>query len=88
MAVANQTDLLETVIAAAKANGISQGELAARAGIRQETLSRAKKNPVISLKTFLALAQVAGLRVQLVPDHPVAEQVTSGTLFPEPDKTL
>ena len=88
MAVSQQTDLLETVIATAKANGISQGELAARAGIRQETLSRAKKNPVISLKTFLALARVAGLRVQLIPDHPVAEQVTSGTLFPKPDKAL
>ena len=86
MVASQQTDLLETVIAAAKANGISQGELAARAGIRQETLSRAKKNPVISLKTFLVLAQVAGLRVQLIPDHPVAEQVTTGTLFPGPDR--
>ena len=53
-------------------------------GIRQETLSRAKKNPTISLKTFQELARTAGLRVQLIPDHPVAEQVSDGTLFPTP----
>jgi len=82
------TALLETVIEAAKAQGISQGELAERAGIRQETLSRAKKNPVISLKTFLELVRIAGLRVQLIPDHPVAEQITSGTLFPGTDGSL
>jgi transcriptional regulator with XRE-family HTH domain len=82
------TALLETVIEAAKAQGISQGELAARVGIRQETLSRAKKNPVISLKTFLEMVRVVGLRVQLIPDHPVAEQITSGTLFPGSDGSL
>lgn len=88
MAISQHTDLLETLIETAKSQGISQGELAARVGIRQETLSRAKKNPVISLKTFLELVRVAGLRVQLVPDHPVAEQITSGTLFPGSDNSL
>ncbi len=76
------TDLVSLVIEAARTQGLSQGELAERVGIRQETLSRAKKNPAISLKTFQELARVAGLRVQLIPDHPVAEQVSEGTLFP------
>ncbi len=76
------TDLVSLVIEAARTQGLSQGELAERVGIRQETLSRAKKNPSISLKTFQALAHTAGLRVQLIPDHPVAEQVSEGTLFP------
>jgi len=88
MAISQHTDLLETLIETAKSQGISQGELAERVGIRQETLSRAKKNPAISLKTFLELARVAGLRVQLVPDHPVAEQITSGTLFPGSNSSL
>ena len=88
MASFQQTNLLDTIIKSAKAHGVNQGELASRAGIRQETLSRAKKNPVISLKTFLELAHVAGLRVQLIPDHPVAEQVTTGTLFPGPDNHI
>jgi len=76
------TDLISRVIEAAKARGLSQAELAARAGIRPETLSRAKKNPNISLKTFADLARIAGMRIQLIPDNPVAEQVSRGTLFP------
>lgn len=76
------TNLIQEVIDAARAHGISQGELARRAGIRQETLSRAKKNPGISLKTFEQLAHIAGLRIQLIADDPVAEQVGNATLFP------
>ncbi len=78
----SSTDLISQIIAAAKARGLSQGELAARVEIRPETLSRAKKNPNISLVTFEQLARVAGLRLQLIPDNPVAEQVSKGTLFP------
>ena len=78
----SDSDLVKRVIEAAKARGLSQGELAERAGIRPETLSRAKKNPNLSLNTFEALARVAGLRIQLIPDNPVAEQVSKGTLFP------
>lgn len=78
----SEADLINTVIEAAQAQGISQGELASRAGIRQETLSRAKKNPTLSLKTFQEMARVVGLRIQLIPDNPVAEQVNEGSLFP------
>lgn len=76
------SNLISQIIEAARAQGMSQGDLAARAGIRQETLSRAKKNPTISLQTFEELAHIAGLRVQLIADNPVAEQVNEGTLFP------
>ncbi len=75
-------ELINEIIAAAKANNISQGELAARAGIRQETLSRAKKNPNINLKTFEELARIAGLRIKLLADDPVVEKINDGTLFP------
>lgn len=78
----NESDLISSIIEAARAQGISQGELAERVGIRQETLSRAKKNPAISLKTFQELARVVGLRVQLIADSPVAERVSEATLFP------
>ena len=77
-----ESDLMNRIIEAARDQGISQGELAERVGIRQETLSRAKKNPTISLKTFEELARVVGLRLQLIADNPVAEQVNDGTLFP------
>lgn len=79
------TDLVSTIIEAARSQGLSQGELAERVGIRQETLSRAKKNPTVSLKTFQEMARVAGLRIQLVADNPVAERVSEGTLFPSRD---
>ena len=78
------TDLVGIVIEAARTQGLSQGELAERVGIRQETLSRAKKNPTISLKTFQEMVRVVGLRIQLIADNPVAEQVSEGTLFPSP----
>jgi transcriptional regulator with XRE-family HTH domain len=81
----SESDLISTIIEAARAQGISQGELASRVGIRQETLSRAKKNPSLSLKTFHDLAAVVGLRIQLIADNPVAEQVNDGTLFPDPN---
>ena len=77
-----ETELINYIVENARQQGISQGELAARAGIRQETLSRAKRNPAISLRTFQALARAAGLRIQLVADNPVAEQVATGSLFP------
>lgn len=77
-----ETELISFIIESARQLNISQGELARRAGIRQETLSRAKRNPTLSLKTFQALARAAGLRIQLVPDNYVAEQVAKGNLFP------
>lgn len=76
------TNLILEIIASAKRQNISQSELAVRAGIRPETLSRAKSKPNIRLGTLQNLAQVAGLRIKLVPDHPIADQVQEGTLFP------
>ncbi len=77
-----KNNLIEKIIAAGKRNHIDQGELAERAGIRPETLSRAKKNPNIHLNTLKDLAHIVGLRLTLVPDHPVAAQIQEGTLFP------
>jgi transcriptional regulator with XRE-family HTH domain len=78
----NEPDIINEIIEAAKAQSISQGELAARAGIRQETLSRAKKNSNLSFSTVLQLAQIVGLKLKLITDNPVADKVQEGTLFP------
>lgn len=78
----SENNLISKIISAGKRNNIDQGELAQRAGIRPETLSRAKKNPNIHLDTLKDLARIVGLRVTLVPDHPVARQLQDGTLFP------
>jgi len=77
-----RNNLINKIIAAGKSNDIDQNELAHRAGIRPETLSRAKKNPNIHLDTLKDLAHIVGLRVALVPDHPVVDQIREGTLFP------
>lgn len=77
-----ESDIINEIIKVAKAQNISQGELAARAGIRQETLSRAKKNANLRFKTVVLLAQIAGLRLKLIADNPVADKIQEGTLFP------
>lgn len=79
-----ETDIINEIITLAKSQGISQGELATRAGIRQETLSRARKNSTLRFSTVQQLAQIVGLTCKLVLDNPVAEKVQEGTLFPTP----
>lgn len=76
--------IINQIITAAKSQGISQGELATRAGIRQETLSRARKHSTLRFSTMQQLAQIVGLSFKLVPDNPVADKVQEGTLFPTP----
>ena len=79
-----ESEIINEIIARAKAQNISQGELAARAGIRQETLSRAKKNSNLRFKTIEQLAEIVGLQLKLIADNPVADKVQEGTLFPTP----
>jgi len=77
-----ESDIINEIIDAAKSQNISQGELASRAGIRQETLSRAKKNSNLRFSTVLQLAQIVGLTLKLNTDNPVADKIQEGTLFP------
>ena len=77
-----ESDIINEIIEKAKSQSISQGELAARAGIRQETLSRAKKNSNLRFSTVLQLAQIVDLKLKLIADNPVADKIQEGTLFP------
>ena len=77
-----ESEIINEIIEIAKKQNISQGELAARAGIRQETLSRAKKNSNLRFKTVEQLAKIVGLKLKLVTDNPIADKVQEGTLFP------
>jgi len=79
-----ESEIINEIIARAKTQNISQGELAARAGIRQETLSRAKKNSNLRFKTVEQLAKIVGLQLKLIADNPVADKIQEGTLFPTP----
>ena len=79
-----ESDIINHIIKTAKAQNISQGELAARAGIRQETMSRARKNSTLRFNTVQQLAQIVGLKLKLIADNPVADKIQEGTLFPSP----
>lgn len=77
-----ESDIINQIINTAKSQNISQGELASRAGIRQETLSRAKKNSNLRFSTVLQLAHIVGLKLKLTTDNPIADKIQEGTLFP------
>lgn len=59
--------LVDTVLHAAQAQGLDQIRLARRAGLRAETVSRAKHRGTIDLGSLQALAQAVGLELSLRP---------------------
>lgn len=65
-----ETELLQTILGRASGSGISQLQLAERAALRPETISRAKKRGTIDLKSLDAMARAIGMRLQLVPAEP------------------
>jgi hypothetical protein len=73
--------LLEEILAAARRLGLTQAELAARAGIAAESLSRMKQADDLRLSSLRRLAAGVGLRLALLPDDDLAEQVSRQALF-------
>jgi len=73
--------LLEEILAAARAQGLDQRRLAARAGLSPFTISRLKRQGDASLATLGRLAAAVGLRLALVPDDQVVADVERGDLF-------
>ncbi len=73
--------LLEQILAAAKGQGILAKELAVRAGITPETLSRMKRRGSGDAAVLDGLARVVGLRLALLPDDERLEAIRSGDFF-------
>ena len=69
------------VLHLARERGITQRELAQRAGIKPESLSRAKKAGDMRVSTLVDLAAVVGLKLTLVSDQPLIEKIDTGSLF-------
>lgn len=65
--MSNAKAMLDQVLRAAQASGLDQSRLAERAGLRPETVSRAKRRGTIDLHSLQALAQAAGLELALTP---------------------
>lgn len=61
-----ESSLITEIIDFAHAQGISQKSLAARAGIAEETVSRAKKRGTAHLNVAESLAHAAGTKIGLV----------------------
>ncbi|MDH5425709.1 MAG: helix-turn-helix transcriptional regulator [Gammaproteobacteria bacterium] len=73
--------LLNEIIELSKAKGMKQKELAERAGLSAETLSRAKRSGDMRLSSLIRLADTVGLKLKLSADNPVIEKINNGTLF-------
>ena len=67
--VSLSVQLLQQVLKAAQEHGVDQARLAEEAGLKPETISRAKKRVGMELNTIARLASVVGLQVVL---HPAA----------------
>lgn len=61
------TELLPNILSAALQQGLDQAQLAAKAKVRPETISRAKRRDTVDLRTLQSLAQVVGLELTLQP---------------------
>lgn len=78
--------LLDTVLRAAQARGLDQARLADKAGLRAETVSRAKRRGSIDLPSLQALAQAVDLELRLAPATQAAD--TSGGVLRVEDRAL
>lgn len=79
--MSNISDLLNEIIELSKRKGMKQKDLAERAGLSAETLSRAKKSGDMHLSSLVRLAETVGLKLQLTTDNAVMDKISNGTLF-------
>jgi transcriptional regulator with XRE-family HTH domain len=73
--------LLAEILATGKRQGLTQALIAERAGLAAETLSRLKRADDVRLSSLQRLAAVVGLRLTLVADDDLAEQIGRRELF-------
>jgi transcriptional regulator with XRE-family HTH domain len=81
MPLSSLAPLLDEILRAAKAQGLDQKSLAARAGLSAPTLSRMKSQDDVALSTLVRLAAVVGLRLALVAADGFVAEVERGELF-------
>jgi len=79
--MSDTADLLSQILKLGKEQGLRQFDIARRAGIKPESLSRAKKAGDMRASTLNELARVVGMKLSLAPDKPLIDKIDSGTLF-------
>ncbi len=75
------SQLLTQILEMARHKGLKQKELAERAGLSAESLSRAKKAGDMHLSSLHKLASIVGLKLCFCPDEPIMNRINSGSLF-------
>jgi DNA-binding phage protein len=79
--MASNLHLIRSVVIAAKKQGMAQSELARKANMSKEQLSRLLTGTGgARVDTLVNLAAVVGLRVALVPDDDLAADLLAGSL--------
>lgn len=76
--------LIQQLVDAARAQGLSQAQLAERAGLSAVGLSKAKTRGDLRASTLVELANQLDLELALVPRHSpaqAAEAIKAGTFF-------
>ncbi|RMF14657.1 MAG: XRE family transcriptional regulator [Alphaproteobacteria bacterium] len=76
--------LLEQLVAAAKARGMTQAELAQKAGISPVGLSKARHRGDLKVSTLIRLAQALDMDLKLAPARrreKAAEAIRTGRFF-------
>ncbi len=85
----NPDELLNRLLHQAETMGLKEGELAARAGLTPQGLSKAKARGDLRVSTLEALGRQIDLELSwrpIQPEHDAARRVRSGTLFRFDDK--
>lgn len=75
-------ELLNKILLTASQQGLDQARLAARAKVRPETISRAKKRGTVDLDTLESLAEAVGLQLTMQPLKVSTEAPTSPLAHP------
>lgn len=73
--------VLNSILTAAETKKLKEKELARRAGLRPETLSRMKSRGTGDFTLIDRLARVVGLKLATVPDDDKLERIQKGRFF-------
>ena len=83
--MANRSDMaldaiIKEILGRAKASGLSQAELARRADLTPEALSRLRRSLRCDFGTVVRLADVVGLDIQAAPRAPYRRRLEAGLI--------
>ena len=73
--------LLDDILALARNQGLTAKELAIRAGVTPETLSRMRSRGYGDLSVVSKMARMVGKRIALVPDDDTLAAIQKGEFF-------